>query len=120
MLKPMLDRFPQVPDSKGKEHRKPKAVQGDRAYGFPWIIAMVVARLIISLLAPRRSPHGSGLGETRYVVERTMAWLATYRRLRACYEKIGAHFYAFHVLAACVICSVRLRRLHRCGNSLLA
>jgi transposase len=106
----MLDRFPQVPDSQGKEHRKPKAVQGDRAYGFKWIIAMVVQRLIISLLAPRGSPHGSGLGKTRYVVERTMAWFANYRRLRACYEKTGAHFQAFHELAACVMCSNRLRR----------
>src|SRR5262249_47246537 len=49
-------------------------------------------------------PHGSGLGKTRYVVERTLAWFPNYRRLIVCYEKTGAHFQAFHVLAACVMC----------------
>ena len=113
LVKPMLDQFPTVTDAKGKRHKKPKAIQGDRGYGFIWIIAMVVQRLIVSLLAPRGSPHGSGLGKTRYVIERTMAWFPNYRRLVVCYEKTGAHFRAFHVLAACVICSNRLRRLHR-------
>ena len=112
LVKPMLNRFPTIRDREGKQHRKPRAIQGDRAYGFPWIIALVVQRLIVSLLAPRGSPHGSGLGKTRYVVERTMAWFPNYRRLIVCYEKTGAHFQAFHVLAACVMCCNRLRRLH--------
>ena len=53
--------------------------------------------------------EGSGLGKTRYVIERTMAWLSTNRRLKLCYERNGEHFRAFHVLAACVICANRLR-----------
>ena len=34
------------------------------------------------ILAKRRTPHGSGLGKTRWVVERTLAWLHKFRKLR--------------------------------------
>ena len=108
MVKPMLDEFPHLKDRHGKIRTKPKAMQGDRGYGFVWIIKMLVRMLITSLLAPRGSPHGSGLGKTRYVVERTLSWFSNYRRLKLCYERTGQHFRAFHVLAACDICCKRL------------
>jgi transposase len=113
LLEPMLKQFPPLRDKHGKKRTKPKAVQGDRAYGFVWIIKMVVRLMITSLLAVRGRPHGSGLGKTRYVVERTMSWFSNYRRLKLCYERTGLHFRAFHVLAACDICSRRLERLRQ-------
>jgi hypothetical protein len=114
LVEPMLKRMPMLPDGKGKRRKKPKAVQGDRGYGFKYIIQMLIRMMIVSLLAPRGNrthptQHGSGLGKTRYVIERTMAWLSTNRRLKLCYERNGEHFRAFHVLAACVICANRLR-----------
>jgi transposase len=108
LVAPMLKNFPRLPDKKGKKRGKPKALQGDRGYGFVATIKLVVSLMIVSLLAPRGRPHGSGLGKTRYVVERTMSWISNYRRLKLCYERTGTHFRAFHVLAACVICSNRL------------
>lgn len=113
LVEPMLKQFPPLPDEHGKIRRKPKAMQGDRAYGFLYIIKMLVRMMIVSLLALRGSPHGSGLGKTRYVVERTLSWFSNYRRLKLCYERTGIHFRAFHVLAACHICSRRLQRLQR-------
>jgi len=113
LVKPMLKQFPHLPDRQGKKRTKPKALQGDRGYGFVWIIKMLIRMMIVSLLAPRGSAHGSGLGKTRYVVERTLSWFSNYRRLKLCYERTGIHFRAFHVLAACDICSRRLQRLHR-------
>ena len=62
-----------------------------------------------SLLAPRGSDHGSGLGKRRYVVERTMAWLANFRRLRLCYERTGYRHQAMNELACRVICAGKLR-----------
>lgn len=110
LLEPMLKEFPRIPTTRGKIRRKPRALQGDRGYGFAYIIRLVLKLLIVSLLAPRGSKtHGSGLGKTRYVVERSLAWFSNYRRLKLCYEKTGTHFRAFHVLAACIICSNRLR-----------
>ena len=113
LVEPMLRQFPPVPDKGGKTRTKPKVLQGDRGYGFPHIIQLLVRLVIGSLLAPRGSPHGSGLGKTRYVIERTMAWLGEYRRLKVCYERTGERFRGFHVLAACVICSNRLQQTRR-------
>jgi len=110
LVEPMLKQLPILPDRSGKRRKKPKALQGDRAYGFVWIIKMLVQLMIVSIIAPRGSPHGSGLGKTRYVVERTLAWIGNNRRLKLCYERTGEHFRAFHVLAACVICARRLGR----------
>ena len=113
LVEPMLKQFPSLPDRKGTRRKKPKVLQGDRGYGFPHIIKLLARLVIGSLLAVRGSPHGSGLGKTRYVIERTMAWLSEYRRLKVCYERTGARFRGFHVLAACVICSNRLQQTRR-------
>jgi transposase len=88
--------------------RRPRALQGDRGYGFPWSIALTVAWGLRSLLAERGTAHGSGLGATRYVVERTHSWFVAFRRLVVCYERTGAHYQGLYQLAACVICARRL------------
>jgi Transposase DDE domain len=113
LVEPMLKRFPPLRGRDGKRRKKPKVLQGDRGYGFPHIIKLLLRLVIGSLLAMRGSPHGSGLGKTRYVIERTMAWLGEYRRLKVCYERSGERFRGFHVLAACVICSNRLQQTRR-------
>jgi transposase len=87
----------------------PKVFQADRGYGFAWSIALVLAWGMRSQVAERGSPHGSGLGRTRFVVERTHSWFMRFRRLIVCYERTGAHYQGFYQLAACVICARRLR-----------
>lgn len=89
--------------------RRPGCVQADRGYGFPWTIALVLAWGIRALIAQRGSPHGSGLGRTRWVVERTHSWFGHFRRLVQCYERKEEHFLGMQQLAACVICSRRVR-----------
>jgi transposase len=113
LVQPMLKQFPRLRDAHGKTRTKPKALQGDRGYGFVHIIKLLIRLMITSLLALRGSPHGSGLGKTRYVVERTLSWISNYRRLKLCYERTGLHFRAFHVLAACLICYKRLHRFRQ-------
>ncbi len=96
---------------------RPGSLQGDRGYGFPWSIVLVLAWGIRSLLAVRGSSHGSGLGRTRCVVERTHSWFAHYRRLVQCYESQGAHYQGFYQLAACLICAKRVRDGRQAGES---
>jgi transposase len=95
---------------------RPASLLADRGYGFPWSIALVLAWGIRSLLAVRGSPHGSGLGRTRFVVERTHSWFEHYRRLVRCYERTGAHYQGFYQLAACAICAKRLRDGRQAGE----
>lgn len=114
LLEPMVRAIPPIPGPRGgRPRRKPKVLQGDRGYGFPWIIAKVRAMGIKPLLAPRKSKHGSGLGKTRYVVERTLSWVGSPRRIKLCYEMTGEHFQAFHELGACIICANRLRQVSK-------
>ena len=89
--------------------RRPGALQGDRGYGFAASIRLVLAWGIRTLLAERSTEHGSGLGRTRFVVERTHSWFIRFRRLIVCYERSGEAYQGFYQLAACVICARRLR-----------
>lgn len=107
----MLDAIPPCGGRNGRPRHRPKVFQGDGAYGIKAIVAAVVQRRVRSLLAPygkARTKHGSGLGKTRYVVERSLSWMSNFRRLKLCYERFGEHFQAFHVLAACLICANRI------------
>lgn len=110
----MLEAIPPCAGARGRPRRRPTKFQGDGAYGIQEIVRQVVDRRIESLLAPygrSRKEHGSGLGQTRYVVERTLSWVGNFRRLKFCYERFGEHFQAFHELAACVICARRIDAL---------
>ena len=51
------------------------------------------------------------LGRHRWVVERTMAWLARYRRLTVRYERLVAVHRGFLHLACALICFNYLQRL---------
>lgn len=95
------------------------ALHGDAGYGFPWTVAAVTAAGIEPVLSARGRPadaHGSGLGRVRRVVEQTLANLGHCRRVKVCYEKCGAHFLAFNLLAAALLCFKRLE--HYTGGGL--
>jgi transposase len=52
----------------------------------------------------RRTEHGSGLGVYRWVVERTNAWLHSFRKLRLRTDPDGAIHKAFVSLGSALIC----------------
>jgi hypothetical protein len=111
-LEDLIEAFPVLTDGQtGEMHLQPAELMGDRGYGFAYLIEIVILLGIESKLSPRGKdkPHGSGLGEQRYVVERTMSWWTHFRRINFCYERKGEHFQAFHELAACIICANKLR-----------
>jgi len=109
----LLDSFPIIPGPCGRPRTRPESLQADAGHGFPDLIHYVRSRHIRPLLAPRGSAaqHGSGLGKTRYVVERALSWFSNFRRIKLCYERLGEHFQAFHELAATLISAKRLLQI---------
>jgi transposase len=111
-LPSLLRAFPTIHGPCGRPRTKPEILQGDAGYGFPHTIAVVKSHGIRPMLKLRGTgEHGSGLGETRYVVERTQSWFGNFRRIKLCYERTPEHFQAFHELGAALICGRRLQAM---------
>jgi len=109
-LLPLVQAIPPIGGKRGAPRRKPKLVQADRAYDSDPHRAALLALGIQSQIARRRTPHGSGLGKTRWVVERTIAWLHWFCRLRIRYERLPNIHEAFLKIGCSLICWRFLQR----------
>ncbi|GFN10006.1 hypothetical protein Smic_85620 [Streptomyces microflavus] len=108
-LMPLLDAMPRIRGLRGRPRHRPRRLFADRGYDFDKYRRLVRARGITPKIARRGAPHGSGLGKTRWVVERTFAWLHQFKRLRIRYE-IRADLYLGRLQLACsIICLRRLK-----------
>jgi transposase len=103
-LLPLVDAMPPLRGRVGPPVCKPQLIQGDRGYASQPHRDALHRRGILTQLAHRRVPHGSGLGRTRWVVERTFAWLHRFRRLAVRYERRPCVHEAFLSLACSLIC----------------
>jgi transposase len=101
---PLVVNMPSIAGKPGHPIQKPKAVQADRAYHDRAVDALLSWLGITPLIAKRNTPHGSGLGKTRWVVERTISWLRGFRRLRVRFDHRDFIYHAWNSLAAAVIC----------------
>ena len=110
-LLPLVAAIPPVGGKRGRPRRKPDQVQGDRAYGSEPHRRILRSMGITPVLAQRLTAHGSGLGVHRWVVERTLAWLHQFRRLRVRYERRADIHEAFLSLGCSMICFKRLNSL---------
>ncbi|MFD5385951.1 IS5 family transposase [Streptomyces sp. NPDC127074] len=102
-LMPLLDAIPPVRGRPGRPRRKPQSVFADRGYDHDVYRDQVRTRRTIPVIARRGTPHGSGLGIYRWVVERTFAWLHGFKRLRVRWERRADIHEAFLKLACCLI-----------------
>jgi transposase len=106
----LMDDIPPIRGRRGRPRRKPKALYGDRQYGTPRNHQGLKERRIEDHLAQQRTPHGSGLGKVRWVVESTLSWVGQARRLKIRYERLPAMHRAFHYLRLAQICCKVLQR----------
>ena len=109
-LLPLVDGVSPIRGKRGRPLKKPKCVQADRAYDSPAHRLALEQRGILHQIARRRTPHGSNLGKTRWVVERTIAWLHQFRRLRVRYERLPSMHDAFLRLGCAIICWRSLKK----------
>lgn len=103
-LVPLLEAVPAVRGKVGHPRRHFAAVYGDRAYDSEPHRRRLRARGTIPYLAKRGTPHGSGLGVVRWVVERTQAWKLGFRKLRLNTERFAEVHQALDTLANALIC----------------
>ena len=100
----LVDAIPLVRGQRGRPRCRPKVVQGDRGYDSDGHREALRQRGITPLIARRYTDNGSGLGATRWVIERTLSWLHQFRRLRIRYERRADIHQAFLTIAASIIC----------------
>lgn len=103
-LLPLVDGVPPVRGKRGRPRRRFDRTQGDRAYDSEPHRKALRRRRSEPVLAKRRTPHGSGLGVYRWVVERALAWLHENRHLKHRYDRRDDIHEAFLALACALIC----------------
>jgi transposase len=101
----LVDSAPEVLTAAGEPRQNPDVVYADRAYDSGPHRQAFRDRGMIPRFARRRTEHGSHLGVFRWVVERTAAWLHSFRRLRLRTDRNGEVQDAFVALGSALICS---------------
>jgi transposase len=90
--------------SRGRPRKRPEKLHADKAYDYPRCRAVLRRRGIKSRIARRGKDTSKRLGRHRWVVERTFAWMARYRRLLVRYERRADIYEAFLHLGCALIC----------------
>jgi len=103
-LLPLVDDTPDLSGPRRDKPTQPEELYGDRSYDSEPHREELREREIEPKIPKRRTEHGSGLGIYRWVVERTEAWLHTFRKLRLRTDPDGAIHKALVALGSALIC----------------
>lgn len=105
MLEPRLEAIPPVrPGRPGRPRRRPEKWDADKGYDSRRCRAACRRRGIQPRIARKGIESAEHLGRHRWVVERTLAGMARYRRLTIRYERLVARHRAFLSLGCALIC----------------
>ncbi len=111
MLTATLDAVPSVrSDRRGRPRRRPAKLHADKGYDHRRCRRECRTRGVRPRIAGRGVDSSERLGRHRWVVERTLAWLARFRRLTVRYERRADIHLALTTLACAI---VRLRQARR-------
>jgi transposase len=110
VLAELVDSIVPVRGKRGRPRKRPGKLHADKGCDFPGCRRFLRERGIRSRIARRGVEPSEKLGRHRWVVERTLAWLARYRRLTIRYERRSDIHEAFLLLACSLVCFNRLRR----------
>jgi transposase len=108
-LIPLVDRVPPVRGKVGRPRRRPDCLTADRGYDHDKYRRLLWQRGVKPEIARRQTEHGSGLGRSRWVVERTFAHLHHFKRLLVRYDRRHEIHEAFLAIACCLVCFRRLQ-----------
>ena len=101
----LLDAVPPIkPSGRGRPRKRPKKLHADKGYDFPHCRRALHKRSMRVRIARRGKDSSRRLGRHRWVIERTLAWLSSYRRLTIRYELRADLHEAFLHLACALVC----------------
>lgn len=99
-----VDAIHPVRQTRGRPRKRPAKLHADKGYDFKRCRRDLRARGIRPRIARRGIESSQRLGQHRWVVQRTFAWINQFRRLVLRYERHADLYRAFLGLAAALIC----------------
>lgn len=99
----VLTSMPDVGGKPGPKRQKPERLQGDQGYDSE-PVRQLLRCLGITPILPERGSDENGLGTLRWFIERTIAWLHQFGRLRRRLDRQTGLQTAFLQLACGLIC----------------
>lgn len=103
-MEPIIHKFPRVTGRPGRPKTRPDEAYADRGYDSEANRLLLSWLGIEPFIAKRKTEHGSGLGKVRHVVERTIAWIKGFKRLRVRWDRLQKVQHAWNTLAMSIIC----------------
>jgi transposase len=100
----LVDAIEPIRRPRGRPRKRPKKLHADKAYDDEKCKRALRKRGIKSRIARKGLESSEKLGRHRWVVERTLAWIAKYRRLTIRYERRDDIHEAFLHLGCSLIC----------------
>lgn len=113
VLKPLVRAIPAVRSRRGPRRRKPTKLHADKAYDHVELRRWVREQGIAVRIARKGIESSEKLGQHRWVIERSIAWLFGDHRLSIRYDRYTNHFCAFLTLAAALTCFKALAQARR-------
>jgi transposase len=108
-VQPILDGMPAIKrGGRGHPRRRPVKLHGDKGYDIPRVRRYLRRRGITARIARIGRDPSTRLGRHRWVVERTLGWLLSYKRLALRYDRTATTITALARLAVTLICARRL------------
>jgi IS5 family transposase len=104
----LIAALPTVKQQYGYRRKRPDKVHADKGYDLPRCRGFLTKRGIRARIARRGVESSEKLGRHRSVVERSLAWLARFRKLTIRYERKPEIHVAFLTLACALVCLGRL------------
>jgi transposase len=100
----LRDAIPPIKQPSGQRRTRPDTLHADKGYDYPCCRAALRPRTIQGRIARKGIDASERLGQHRWVVERTLAWLNRFRRLTVRYERRADIHHAFPTLGCALIC----------------
>ncbi|WP_437041079.1 IS5 family transposase [Streptomyces sp. enrichment culture] len=109
-LIPLVKGIPPIRSRHGRRRRRPAKLHADKGYDYDHLRRWLRGRGIRHRIARRGIESSTHLGRHRWIIGRTMSWLAGCRRLHRRYDRKANHFLAFTSIACTLIGYRRLAK----------